>query len=264
MNSVYKVGDIRALINESSNEFKPVIGSGVESDNKENNEKAYKDAEKRAKDFDGGLKKEDSKNLPDKADYANRTTLDYNPRVKPSKEEIERIEALGDGYNSVSEKNNGIEKAADFSKNPKIVKQFKDANKKVQDERNGVATSGLVSKELDDKGMIDKKPTMYESTTPKPKRLLFKHRRFMNESQMLNLIPEEYKKNGQVIYMEDAHNNEYIVECVQSKSTGTIETQVKSFKNKEMINEQMNRIQELFNYNTRATSGRNTREAQKY
>ena len=263
MNSVYKVGDIRALINESSNEFKPVMGAGVESDNKDNNEKAYKDAEKRAKDFDGGLKKEDNKNLPDKSDYANRTTLDYNPRVEPDKAWKERVEAQAKGYTSKLEQDNGIEKAAQFDENGKILKQFKDANKKVQDERNGLATSGLVSKELDDKGMIDKKPTMYESTTPKPKRLLFKHRRFMNESQMLNLIPEEYKKNGQVIYMEDAHNNEYIVECVESKSTGTIETQVKSFKNKEMMNEQMNRIQELFNYNTKTTSGRNTREAQR-
>ena len=260
---VYNVGDLKRLIAESSkNEFKPVLGPSVESDNKSNNDKAYKDAEKRAKDYDGGLANgENNVKLPKKEDF-NRTTLDYNPRVEPDKEWKDKVEAQAKGYTSTMEEKNGIEKAAQFDEDGKILNQFKDENDEIQKERNALGTSGLQSSELEKKGVLDKKPTMTESTTLTPKRLIFKHRRFMNESQMLQLIPEEYKKDGQTIYMKDAHNNEYIVECVASKTSGLIETQVKGFENKELVNEQMNRIQQLMNYDAKSTSGRNVKNAQ--
>ena len=44
----YKVSDLKALIAEGSNEFKAKLGPGVESGDKANNGKAYKDADKRA------------------------------------------------------------------------------------------------------------------------------------------------------------------------------------------------------------------------
>ena len=53
-----KVSDLKRIISESSNEFKAVLGNDVEKENNSNNGKAYKDAKKRAKDFDGGLNKE--------------------------------------------------------------------------------------------------------------------------------------------------------------------------------------------------------------
>jgi hypothetical protein len=252
----FNVGYLKRLIAESSkNEFKPVLGPNVESDNKSNNGKSYKDAEKRAKDYDGGLGKEKERELPKKEDF-NRTTLDYNPRIEPDKNWKEKVEAQAKGYTSKAEEENGIEKAAEFDDKGKLFNQFKNANKEIEKEKNALATSGLVSREMDKKGVTNKKPTMTESAL-KPKKLLFKHRRFLNESQMLQLIPEEMKKNGQVIHMEDAHNNEYVVECVESKLTGTIETHVTSYKNKEKMNEQMNRIQQLFDYNSRNTNGRN-------
>ena len=51
MELTYKVSDLKALISESSNEFKAKIGDGVESEDKKNNGKAYTDAKKRAKEF---------------------------------------------------------------------------------------------------------------------------------------------------------------------------------------------------------------------
>jgi hypothetical protein len=87
---------------------------------------------------------------------------------------------------------------------------------------------------------------MYENTL-KPKRLVFKHTKFINESYMLSRIPEEYKREGQVIYMKDMVGNEYIVEC-QTSSTGYVETNIKGYSNKELMNEQIKRISELMNY----------------
>ena len=60
MVKTYNVGDLRKLVTESS-EFKPKIGDGVESENKKNNGKAYKDAKTRANDYDGGLKADEKK-----------------------------------------------------------------------------------------------------------------------------------------------------------------------------------------------------------
>lgn len=257
--SFYRVSDLNRLIAESStnSEFKPVLGPNVEKDNKANNGKAYKDAEKRAKDFDGGLTEKPNKTkLYPKAD-SNRTTLDYNLRVEPTKEWKEKVEAQAKGYTSKMEQDNGIEKAAEFDNDGRIYKQFKDSNDEAQEARNALATSGLVSKELDKKGEIKKKPTMTESKTLKTKRLIFKNTIFLNESQMLQRIPEEYKRDGQTIHMQDKEGNDYVVECVKSQTTGVIETNVINFVNEEKLNEQRNRIHELFNYDAKSTSGRN-------
>ena len=58
MEQVISVKALKKLISESSNEFKAKLGPNVESEDKKNNGKAYSDAKKRAKDFDGGLSKE--------------------------------------------------------------------------------------------------------------------------------------------------------------------------------------------------------------
>ena len=53
--------------------------------------------------------------------------------------------------------------------------------------------------------------------------------------------------------MNDVAGNEYVVECAKSETTGFIETNVVSHKNDKLMNEQVNRIQELFDYKTPAT-----------
>ena len=75
----YKVGDLRRRIAESSQEFKPIIGTGVESDNKKNNDKSYKESEKRAKDFDGGLKAEKEVAKLYRKEDTNNTTRNPSP-----------------------------------------------------------------------------------------------------------------------------------------------------------------------------------------
>lgn len=253
----YRVGDLRRIIRESAQEFEPVLGPNVKTDNKKNNDKSYKDAEKAAKDFDGGLKPAEKGKLSDKEDY-NRTTLDYNPRVEPTKDYKDKVEAQAQGYTSKLEKDNGIAKAAEFDNDGQIMKQFKDASDKINKEKEDLAKSGIQGHNLEQ----EKKNTMYENSKPVAKRLNFKHTRFLNEAQMLARIPEEYKNDGQVIYMKDAHENEYVVECVKSEKSGFIETNVISYNNQKVMNEQVDRINELFNYktpNTYAPSSMQTR-----
>ena len=242
-----KVGDIRRLISESSNEFKAKLGPNVEADDKKNNEKSYKDAQKRAKDFDGGLTDTKKQPLPKKED-GNRTTLDYNPRTEPDKAYKERVQAQAEGYTSKLEKENGIEKVGDFEGNKNILKQFTDTSDALNKAKTDLAHSGLQAREFP-KSNFEKK-TMYESETPKAKRLLFKRTKFMNESQVLSRIPEKYKIDGQVIHMCDKFDNEYIVECVRSEKSGFIETNIVSHSNKTAMNEQVKRIHELMGFKT--------------
>ena len=216
------------------------------SDNKKNNDKSYKDAEKAAKDYDGGLKPEKKGNLSDKLD-GNRTTLDYNPRIEPDKSFKDKVEAQAKGFTSKLEEDNGIEKAgAEFDRDGKIMNQFKDAAEKRNDFEKKLADSGIQGNNLKDENK--KKNTMFESKKPVAKRLEFKHTKFLNESQMLNRIPEEYKTDGQKIYMKDSIGNEYIVECVKSEKTGFIETNVVGFNNPKLLEEQKERIEQLFDY----------------
>ena len=240
----YKVGELKQIIRESTNEFSPVKGPRVDADNKRNNEKSYKDAEKAAKDYDGGLKPEKKGTLPDKID-GNRTTLDYNPRTEPDKAFKDKVEAQAKGYTSKLEEENGIEKSGEFDKEGKIAKSFKKANDEAIDVKHDLATSGIQGHNMPKEN--PKKNTMYESA-PKAKRLLFKHTKFLNEGQMLTRIPEEYKVDGQKIYMKDSVGNEYIVECTKCERTGFIETNVVGYNNQEKLDEQVNRINELFNY----------------
>ena len=239
----FLVKDLKRMISESASEFKPVIGPHVTSDNKQNSEKAYKEAEKQAKELDGGLKDPKKGKLADKED-ANRTTLDYNPRTEPDKNFKEKVKAQAKGYTSTMEEKNKIEKAAEFDEDGKIFNQLTKSSDDLNKQKEDLAHSGLVSQNLPKQ----EKNTMYE-TTLKPKRLVFKHTRFVNESYMLSRIPEEYKKDGQIIHMKDMNGNEYIVEC-QASSTGYIETNIKGYSNKELMNEQIKRISELMGYKT--------------
>lgn len=242
----YNVGDLRRIVRESM-QYSPVKGDGVDADNKRNNEKSYKDAEKAAQDYDGGLKPEKKGALPDKID-GNRTTLDYNPRTEPDKAYKDKIDAQAKGYTSKLEEENGIEKSGEFDKEGKIKKNFTKANDEAIGVKHDLATSGIQGHNMPKEN--PKKETMYENAKPKAKRLEFKHTKFLNEGQMLSRIPEEYKVDGQKIYMKDCNGNEYLVECVKSEKYGIIETNVLSYNNKQKMDEQLDRINYLFGYET--------------
>lgn len=242
----YRVGDLRRIVKEGTENFKPVIGAGVIKTNAQNNEKSYKDAEKAAKDYDGGLQPEKKGELPDKVD-GNRTTLDYNPRTEPDKSFKDKVDAQAKGFTSKLEEENGIEKAgAEFDKDGKIKDTFTKASDKANEVKHDLATSGIQGHNLKDENK--EKNTMYESKKPVAKRLEFKHTKFMNESQMLSRIPEEYKIDGQKIYMKDAIGNEYIVECEKCEKNGLIEVNVVGYNNPKLLAEQKSRMEALMEY----------------
>lgn len=259
MNTVcYKVGDLRQMVRESANEFKAKLGSNVESENKRNNEKSYKESEKRAKDYDGGLKDVKKSELPDKND-GNKTTLDYNPSVTPDDKYRKRVEAQAKGYTSDIEEKNGNERGGvEMDNEGRILKQFNDARDKMEDNKKVIQKSGLTAREMPDS--IFDKNHLNENKTLKAKKLIFKHSKFINESQVYSRIPEEYKNDGQTIYVNDAAGNEFVIECIKSEKSGNVEAHIVSHKNERLMNEQIERIHELMGYDEKSTSGRRSNQ----
>lgn len=269
MNKTYKVSDLKRLISESSNEFKAVIGQGVEKENISNSDKAYKDAKKRAKDFDGGLEKE---MLQDKPKYekldGNKTTLDATPENVDDKYK-KRVEAQVNGYTSELEEDNGIEKSGDFSDNKNIYKGIKDCGKKIhkaEDEfkftkvqvRDNKPESFSKNEMYESKDGFDMRKmidmlkenttTSFEKNKNNLKTVYFKKTEFLTEGHMLSRIPDELKKDGERFKMIDKTGNQYVVEWRNNKGN------VLGHINESGKNESISRMKDLFNYKTNDTS----------
>lgn len=255
----FKVGELNQYLMESANEFKAKMGSNVESENKKSNDKAYKEATKRAKDFDGGLSKEVGEEKPkyEKVD-GNKTTLSYNIN-NASKEYIDRIKAQVGGYTSTQEKNNGLEKAGDFSDNENIYNAIKKNAQDMHDYERYEKEKGLTGSKMP-KGTFEKPDMFSPSNTKKDnedkkdkmekesqneskiKTIFFKKTEFLTEGHMFSRIPDEFKNEGSTFKMKDKTGNEYLVEWSDNRPN------IIEHKNKKGLEESVNRMKALFNY----------------
>lgn len=266
MEMTYTVSDLKKLVTESSNEFKAVLGPGVESENKKNNGKAYDDAKKRAKDYDGGLEKEVGEEKPkyEKLD-ANKTTIDYKVD-NASKEYKDRVKAQVMGYTSTQEMNNGIEKAGDYSDGENIYNGIKDSGKKIHDAEREYKFTKVQTREkpkdyernemyeskdgFDMRNMIDAFRANVAPTVIKEhvKTVYFKKTTFLSEDHMLSRIPDEFKKEGEQFKMKDKTGNTYLMEWKNNKGT------IIGHTNKNGMVESLDRMKSIYNYQTEDTN----------
>lgn len=243
MNKVIKVGDFRRLVAESSSEFKARLGTNVESDNKKNNGKAYSDAKKRAKDYDGGISDEVTKLKYEKTD-ANKTTMDYTPE-NATPEYKKRVKAQMMGYTSEAEKNNGIEKEGNFDGNERIYNGLKKNSKEMKDNVEDFKKSGLQARELPDETF--KKESMYENNNKRIKTCVFKKTEFLNENHMKSRIPDDFKVEGKIFKMKDKVGCEYLIEWQDNKAF------ILEHKNEAGKEKALDRMKELMGYKSSDT-----------
>lgn len=236
----YTISELKALITESSTNFKAKIADGVESANKKENKSAYDSAKKKVKDFDGGGDEiKSNRKLTDKID-GNKTTLDVAIDGKIDDKKKADIEAQSKGYTSKLEQDNNIEKCGEFD--DKTYKQFQKANKEMTKRTMELKKSGLTSSKMDDE--IYKKENLYKESK-KISVLNFKNTTFLNESQMISRIPDEYKFDGNRFKIKDAGSNEFIVEWKEG------EANILSYENKVKLNESIEKFHKLSGYNSK-------------
>lgn len=244
----YTLSELREALKKSTQEFEPKLGDGVTSGNKTNNGKAMKDIEKSVKDYDGGVKQ--VRRTFDKPFDRNKTTIDLNfNETKPGKEWEERTKANAYGYPSVKNM-----ETSDVNENESLDydgnKEFYDDRKKIQKELNAEVdfkvTAGIAGNDKRDAKEI-KEPTNESKTL---KRLHFKKTTFINESDMLSRVPEDYKVDGNRFFMKDATGTEYMIECKVDKEFNYPKLIVKGKLNENREKSQIDRMKQLFGYNS--------------
>lgn len=247
---VYTINELKQLISESASEFKAKIGDGVTTANKKENSQAYSNAKKKVKDFDGGGSEDKkSQKLNDKID-GNKTTLDVALDGEIDDKKKTEIKAQAEGYTSTLEKNNKIEKSAEFS--DKIYKQFAKAGEEMAKNKVDAKKAGLTARELP-KSAFEKESLYKESK--KISVLNFKTTTFLNESQMISRIPDEYKVEGKRFKVKDAGANEFIVEWSEG------EANILSYENKIKLNESIEKFNKLSSYKSNSQFKKTTAQS---
>ena len=234
------VGELRRVLREEAkNEFSPVIFGDKES--AKINREAYNSIKNETEKYDGGVGKKNQKpgGGISATDNKGMHDLTYDSIGKPF---MDRTKSQMKGYVSkdAEDKHKNDEFGnADFDKNGKIYNAAKDHAKAAKQGKDTASEIGLTGRELNKKDIEDNDSTMYESRNIK--RLTFKTQ-FISEGHMLSKIPDDMKLEGKRFVMRDKANNEYLVEWHNK------EPKVTKKVNMTLVNEQKNRIKELWGY----------------
>ena len=227
----YSVSELKRIIAESANEFKPIMGNNVEKDNKTNNEKAYQEMKKATEKYDGGARKETKKHDYPNNDNRGMQDLEYTNMGDDFKN---KVKSQMKGYTSADaeklHKNDEFGNA-DFNE----ITNMKEKNQKMSYGKQKAKEIGLTSREIDKSEFSKQSKSVFEE---KVSTLKFKNTVFITEQHMMQRIPDSFKIEGKKFIMKDKNNNEYLVEWSEEPKILCTSK----------INEQKNRIKELFNY----------------
>ena len=234
------VGELRRVIKESQNEFKPVVFGMDKS--KEINDNAYSDTKKATEKYDGGLtsKKRNIGGGISATDNKGMHDLTYDSINKPFQD---RVKSQMKGYASkdAEDKHKGEPFGnATFDDNGNIYKAAKEHAQLVKKGKDAATEIGLTGRELNKNEVEKLRTTMGESK--KIKMLTFKNTQFISEGHMMSRIPDEYKKEGNRFVMKDSADNQYLVEWHAKEPVVTKKP------NMTLVNEQKERMKQLWGY----------------
>lgn len=260
----YTFSELNKILMESHNEFNPRIGDKVESENKKNNGKAVDDIMKQSNEFDGGItNKKKNTNKEDIQDF-NKTTLDLDFASEPGDVYKERVKAQVHGFPSAeNEKNSKVEgenKSLDFEGNKDFYDAQQKKSKKVSDMQADIKHAGLKARELPKKHFEN--DTLFKENKTM-KRLHYKNTVFLSEAQMLKKLPDEFKSKDGKFIVKDASGTEYLVECSYNDELKHGKMTVHNKTNKQQIDEQLERMRQLTDYDSSSYMGGTTTTSRK-
>lgn len=163
---IYTLSDLRAVLKESDakNEFEPVLGNGVEKDNKKNNGEAVKDITDKVGKYNGERMEHTVVTPVDR----NKTTLDvvWN-ELEPGKEWKDRADAQVGGYPSVDNKKNTDVKdngGLDYKGNEEFLKNREKLQKDWKGTVKDDMDAGLKGRELKKYNTVNEDHTVANNT----------------------------------------------------------------------------------------------------
>jgi len=244
MREIYKIGELRQVISEESNknEFKPVFGPKVPEENKKINDTAYKESTKRTSDYDGKVKIERSESKPVMpVENKGMSDLKYDAASKEFKNKVKsQLKGYTSAENEKLHKND--EFGNSFFRTDKDIEPIEKSAKEKKELSDKTKTLGLSGRMIPKKE-FEKQNTTAFNESKMIKRLNFKKTNFLSESHMLSKVPDDYKIEGNKFIMNDANGENYLVEW-HDNGKAIVEKQV----NKKKINEELDRIKELYSY----------------
>lgn len=240
-----QVSDLMRIVEESTKEFRAILGKNVDSENKKNNEKAYKDIEKAVKDYDGGLRvTNDAKKrqvISTNDDNRGMESLVYGGN-SATKEFRDNVKSQMKGY--TSKKNEDLHKDEPFGNAffGGDLSNVEDKQKEFMKDKLTGKTMGLTGRETKKELANAANSSVFEGKGKNMKQLYFKKTEFINEEHITSKIPDEFKNENSQFMVKDKGGNEYLIEWRDNKANIIWKKNVKA------LNEELNRIQELFNY----------------
>ena len=241
MSKKFTVSELRKIVKESVDNFKPKMGDNVAKDNEKINSEAYKKIAKATKDYDGGVRSSKGHgNSVTSTVNKGMSDLEYDSMNDDfKKNNTARIK----GYTSANnEKLHKGEKLGNASyTNDKIVDAMKDKAKTRKSLKDMATEIGLTGSKLDKKEVEKLSDTMFEEKKPM-KLLTFKNTVFLSEEHMLSRIPDDYKVEGKKFMVKDNGGNSYLVEWNDKKPL--VEHEINKIK----LKEEFDKIKRLYNY----------------
>lgn len=244
----YKFGELRRMVQESANEFKPKYGNGFNKSKEESDSReAYRNIEDDVKNLTVETPAQKLKNHGKSLSATvNRGMSDLQYDGEVSQSFKDRAKANLEGYTSDLEKKNHSDEAHgnatfDDAISKEVQKTARDV-KKMQDAQSEVGITNYQKKKED--------THRHQTNIGESKRinlLKFKHVQFISESHMLTHVPDEYKTEGKKFYMQDCKGNKYLVEWHDKP-------EIEKLLNEEKTKEEFDRIKQLFEYKSKKST----------
>lgn len=245
---VYTLSELKSLLIEADKkEFKAKKGPGVDSKEKDQNDKAVKEIMADVKKYNK-VASDNFKPVTDGRDDGNlnKGQLDWELDKKPSKDTVDRIKSQVIGKSTTE-----ADPSADTEGNEKFYNDRKKKSEERDKAKEKMQRTGLAARERDPKDFDIK--TVFTGKNPTNetmKRLHFKNHVFVNESDVIKHVPEDYKKDGNKFYMKDSNGSEFLVECVVEQDLGVAKINVIGKYNKAELNEELDRMKKLYGYSS--------------
>lgn len=236
-------------------EFSPKFGVGYKGNAKANKEYYKQSAEKT------GITIPKVKKLGEILDFRlndsevnlHKDQVEIEYTTQPSKEYIERVRYNTLGFNNKAEYERYLEDKSNYEGeyegnenyyNMRSTKVKASAEKSSEFRNSGLRGRMYGKKKFKPLIAVEEGVVSYTFDTS-----------FINEEHMLSFVPEQAKINEGVFHMIDNNDNTYIVECSISPKLKYTDLRVVKHINDKSLNENINRIKNLFDYSSKDLYG---------